>query len=147
GEIDVTVSRDAGVVHGVILPGYGSRSQAQLLIGGRVRVKENQREPRLLDPRADPADEPVLPDRGEDGPIVQHLLDLVEEVLALPLLHCVPLGKFPLTLPSPLRGRGMRGSLSLCEGGGWGEGAGRTSCAERRRIGMAAREMRLSPLA
>src|SRR5437870_12598028 len=57
--------------------------QAYLFERRRPGVGIDQHQRRLLDPRADPARPDVVPDRAEPHPLVDELLDLVQQRLAL----------------------------------------------------------------
>src|ERR1051326_1662188 len=52
--------------------------QREILVGTRIGVAGNEPEPRFLDPRADTAEERLLPQGRVDRPLVHELLNLVQ---------------------------------------------------------------------
>src|SRR6516164_7483935 len=63
------------------------RLECYVLIRSGVREACNLAKPRLPDPRAHTIDEPELPDRCKDRPLVNELLHLVQDCLALLLIE------------------------------------------------------------
>src|SRR5215470_15374597 len=56
--------------------------QREVLVGTRIGVAGNEPEPRFLDPRADAAEERLLPYRRVNRALVHELLNLVQRRLA-----------------------------------------------------------------
>src|ERR1043166_5923175 len=52
--------------------------QGEVLVGARIGVGGNEPEPRFLDPRADAAEERLLPQGRVDRPLMHELLNLVQ---------------------------------------------------------------------
>src|SRR5262249_21250897 len=57
--------------------------ERDVLVGRRIRVARDQAEPRLANPRAHAVQERELPDRREHHLLLEELLDLLEQCLAL----------------------------------------------------------------
>src|SRR4030095_7804802 len=69
--------------YAISLLGRRSALQPEIVEGRRVRKGGDQRQCRLVDPRAHSVQEGILPYRGEDDTVGQDALDLPQHFLAL----------------------------------------------------------------
>src|SRR4030095_12476522 len=106
------------------LSGSASRLEPNVLVRRRGRGRGNQGERRLLHSRSEGADESVLPDRGEHDALVQDLLDLMQQLLALlavellglALEEILDLGEDAVRVPAIFRGQALdaSGRVAAC---------------------------------
>src|ERR1043165_4392118 len=92
--------------------GVSSGLEPHVLVGRGVGIRRDQGQRGLLGARAHPADEAVLPDRGEDLLLEEDALDLVQQLLALlvvalarlAIVEILHLGQHPRGVGAALHG-------------------------------------------
>src|SRR4029077_3052960 len=102
--------------------------QGDVLVRRRVGEAGDQPEPRLADPRANTVDKGQLPDRRVDRPLINQLLHLVQDRLALLvvefysllLVELVEIGVAPINKNSALDDMGFKARRGVAERPGAG---------------------------